>query len=141
MSNEILFEHDAQICGMYPIHAIGDAESPPDWVETFVEGYEFETVAKHFPDLAELLERQDLSTKELASEIAERWIMRRHSGFIVHGQVNVRTYAEGGKSFFSGPGYQQIHWFYVATADEAVTELIQRAEAQHAKSRAKAGAA
>lgn len=141
MSNEILFEHEAQICGMYPIHGIGDAENPPDWVETFVDAHGFEAVSKQFPDIVKLLERQDLSSEDLAIECAGRWIMRRNTGYIVHAQVNVRDYSADGNSFCSGPGYQQIHWFYVATADEAVTELIQRAEAQHAKSRAKAGAA
>lgn len=140
MSNQLLYDSEAQICGLFPIHAIGDAESPPDWVETFVDAHAFEKLARDFPELAGLLEASNLSSREMATEVAERWSLVGRTGFIVEAQVNVRAYQKGG-SFFSGPGHQQIHWFYVCSADNAVPELIKLAEEQHARSRAKAGAA
>lgn len=139
MSNQLLYNSEAQICGLYPIHGIGDAENPPEWVEAFVDSHAFEKLARDFPELGGLLEADQLSTSEMATELAERWAIVGRTGFIVQAHVNVRAYQKGG-SFFSGPGHQQIHWFYVFTAENAVPELIKRAEEQHARSKAQAGA-
>jgi hypothetical protein len=141
MSNQLLYDSEAQIFGMFPIHGIGDAESPPDWVETFVDSHAFEKLARDFPELAGLFEASNLSSREMATEVAERWSIVGRTGFIVEAYVNARTYQRGCTSFFSGPGHQQIYWFYVCSADNAVPELIKLAEEQHARSRAKAGAA
>ncbi len=141
MSNHLLYDCEAQICGLFPIHAIGDAESPPEWVETFVDAQEFEAFAEQFPELQQLIDDNSLSSRQMASEVADRWVLKRRSGYIVQAHVNVRRYEKGSTAFFSGPGLQQIHWFYVSSADDAVPELIKRAEEQHARSRAKAGAA
>lgn len=141
MSNQLLYDCEAQICGLFPIHAIGDAESPPEWVENFVEAYQFEALAQQFPELQGLLDDNDLSYRQMASEVADRWLMKRRTGYIVQAHVNVRQHQKGSTAFFSGPGHQQIHWFFVSSADDAVPELIKRAEEQHAQSRAKAGAA
>ncbi len=71
MSNQLLYNCEAQICGLFPIHAIGDAESPPEWVETFVDAQEFEAFAEQFPELQALIDDNSLSSRQMAAEVAD----------------------------------------------------------------------
>lgn len=128
-----LFDLEARVAAIYPIHMLGDPENPPDWVEAL--GDEL-TDANNpiFDDLPEL--------KPLADDdetIPERWAMALclagRLGFLVYYEACIRKYHDAG-SWSSSWGYYRSGYVYAATVDEIEPKVIAIAERQHALEKA-----
>ena len=139
-----LFDHEARIAGMYPIHAIGDAESPPEWVEDFLDGVgprDYQQILLECPELLPVAEPNDFDrTRDQAAAFAEQWTLHSRTGYLVRAEVCVRRY-ENRTSFWSGWGLCQLYWLFVPSAEDAIARVIDVASQQHEASKAKAGAA
>ncbi|MVA24516.1 hypothetical protein V6582_05720 [Agrobacterium vitis] len=140
-----LYDAEARVNGIYPIHMLGDPESPPEWLEELCEFIDIPAHMKELeklPELARLLSDLDQfdSSKELAEAIAERLVLSGRRGFMVHASVCVRRYTSS-DAFFSGWGHTQLLWFFCENVDQIEQELLRKACAFHASRAEKVGAA
>ncbi|CAH0339604.1 hypothetical protein RHI9324_01255 [Rhizobium sp. CECT 9324] len=142
---ETLHDCEARIAAMYPIHAMGDIDSPPDWLEEFLDGCgpkDLAAIVAACPELLSVAEPNDFDrTSDMASAFAEQWTLHSRSGYIVRAEICVRRYMGKTSSFYSGWGIVQLYWIYVESADEAVARVTEIANQQHQTSEAKAGEA
>lgn len=140
-----LYDAEARVNAIYPIHMSGDPDHPPEWLEEFCRFIDSPAVMgemEHFPELADLMRRLDdfESSKDLGMAIAEAWALYGSRGFMVFASVCVRTY-QSPSAFYSGWGHTQLLWFFVEDVDQIEPELLKRASALHASQAEKVGAA
>lgn len=139
-----LFDAEARVAAIYPIHGIGDSETPPEWVEEFLFGCgstDLQAIAEHCPELAKIDPDHYAQTRDLAFDVANGWVLKARQGYIVEAHVCVRSYLDSSSSWYSGWGHYQIYWIYVASADDAIARTIELANRQHDEAQTKAGAA
>jgi hypothetical protein len=131
-----LYDAQARVNAIYPIHMIGDPEHPPEWLEeisSFLDSPAVVSELNNFPELAYMVHNLDDygSSKDVGMAIAKAWATCARHGFMVFASVCVRTYLSP-DTFYSGWGHTQLIWFLVEYVDQIEPELLKRASALHA---------
>ncbi|BCH63241.1 hypothetical protein RvVAT039_04570 [Agrobacterium vitis] len=142
---ENLYDAEARVDAIYPIHMLGDPQSPPDWLEEFCDAIDVTAnadLAVSFPELAKLVAHIDefTSPRRLRETVAELWELNGRRGFMATASICIRTYLAP-DTWKSGWGYTQQLWFYVESVDAIEPELLKRAADLHAAQAKKVGAA
>lgn len=138
-----LLDAEARVAAIYMIEALGDPESPPEWLQDFVDDTKLPDVSailEAFPELASVIDMDQFEDgKEQAGAIMERWCLTGRTGLIVKAEICVRRYQPGTQSFFSSWGHLRWRWFTVDRLDMVVPTVLSLASQQHRNSMAEGG--
>ncbi len=130
-----LFDAEARVAAIYMIEALGDPDSPPDWLQDFVDNTDLpdvRTILEAHPELADAIDMNKFEDcKEQASALMERWSLVGRKGLIVKAEICVRRYRAGTTIFSSGWGHLRWRWFTVDDLDLIVPTLLGIASGQH----------
>ncbi|MBB4954374.1 hypothetical protein H4S14_004139 [Agrobacterium vitis] len=141
-----LYDAEARVDAIYPIHMIGDFENPPEWLERLSYDIDVPETMKEMQQFPEMTGAMSPfadfgSSEEVGVAIAEAWARCGRRGFMVSASVCARQYIDP-DTYYSGWGITKRIWFFVEEIDQVEPELLKRASALHAKAKAeKAGAA
>jgi hypothetical protein len=142
---DTLYDAEARVNAIYPIHMIGDPEHPPEWLEQLSDEIDVPATMKEmqqFPELSGVISGLDDfgSSEDVALAIADKWVLNGRHGFMVWASVCARQYI-GPDTFYSGWGITLAVWFFVEDVAQVEPELLKRAVALHTIAEQKAGAA
>ncbi|MDH7802264.1 MULTISPECIES: hypothetical protein [unclassified Rhizobium] len=135
-----LLDAEARVAAIYMIEALGDLDSPPEWLQDFADDTErpdVKAILDAFPELASVIDMDQFeSGKEQAGALIERWCLAGRTGLIVKAEICVRHYHAGTQSFSSSWGNFRWRWFTVDRLDMVVPTVLTLASQQHQNSMA-----